>query len=122
MNNKMKILIGYDGSDYSNFALEDLQLAGLPPDVEAVVLTVGEAWELPLVIDRVSPGAEKFVHPNVTLIEKHLAEVSKRAESLAAPAVERLKQAFPDWNVRSEVRCGRPSISIMTFGMYDVRG
>ena len=105
----MKLLIGYDGSDYSNFAIDDLGRAGLPANVDAVVLTVGEAWELPIVVDRVSSASEKFVHPNVAVIERHLAEVSERAGILAAPAVERLKLAFPDWKVRAEVRCGRPA-------------
>ncbi len=109
----MKLLIGYDGSDYSNFALEDLRRAGLPEDLEAVVLSVGEAWELPLVIDSVSSTAERFVHPNVAVIEDHLAEVSKKAGILAEPAVERLRSMFPEWKVRAEVRCGRPAVEIV---------
>lgn len=109
----MKILIGYDGSDYSNFALEDLKSAGLPSDAEAVVLTVGEAWELPLVVDSVAHDSERFVHPNVALIEDHLAEVSEKAKVLAEPAVERLGSMFPGWNIRAEVRCGRPKVELV---------
>ncbi len=106
----MKLLIGYDGSDHSKFAIEDLQRAGLPADLEAVVLTVGEAWELPMVVDGVSPStSEKFVHPNVAVIEQHLSEVSEKARTLSEPAVMRLQEAFPGWNVRAEVRCGRPA-------------
>ena len=41
MNEKRKILIGYDGSDCSEAALDDLLKAGLPQsDVEALVLVV----------------------------------------------------------------------------------
>jgi nucleotide-binding universal stress UspA family protein len=109
----LKLLVGYDGSDHSNFAIEDLRRAGLPSEVEAVVLTVGEAWELPLVIDRVSPSAEKFAHPNVAVIEEHLSEVSEKARSLSEPAVKRLKDIFPGWNVRAEVRCGRPAVELV---------
>ena len=109
----MKILTAYDGSEYSNTAIEDLKWAGLPDKVEAVVLTVGEAWELPLVVDRVSSGTDRFVHPNVAVIEEHLKEVSEKAQVLAGPAVDRLTQLFPEWNVRSEVRCGRPSVEIV---------
>lgn len=38
----MKILIGYDGSQCSRDAIEDLQRAGLPGDVQALVVTVAE--------------------------------------------------------------------------------
>ena len=39
----MRLLIGYDGSSYADAAIADLQRAGLPPDVEALVVTVGDA-------------------------------------------------------------------------------
>jgi nucleotide-binding universal stress UspA family protein len=109
----LRLLIGYDGSDHSNFAIDDLQRAGLPPDVEAVVLTIGEAWELPMVVDRGSTTSEKFVHPNVAMIEEHLSEVSEKARILSKPAVSRLKGYFPGWSVRAEVRCGRPAVEIV---------
>ena len=40
----MKILIGYDGSECADAALDDLTHAGLPPDAEAHILSVGEVW------------------------------------------------------------------------------
>src|SRR3712207_8368903 len=41
--NKMKILIGYDGSEGADLGIEGLRRAGLPPrDVEALVVTVAE--------------------------------------------------------------------------------
>jgi hypothetical protein len=40
----VKILIGYDGSDCADAALDDLTHAGLPPDAEAQILSVGEVW------------------------------------------------------------------------------
>jgi hypothetical protein len=36
MEAKMRILIGYDGSDCAEAAIYDLRRAGLPADVEAV--------------------------------------------------------------------------------------
>ena len=110
---KLKLLIGYDVSDHSNFAIDDLRRAGMPSEVEAVVLTIGEAWELPFVIDRVSSSSEKFVHPNVAMIEEHLSEVSEKARILSESAVSQLKEFFPGWSVRAEVRCGRPAIEIV---------
>jgi hypothetical protein len=44
MNEKMKILIAYDGSDCANSALDDLQRAGLPPEAETLIITVAEVF------------------------------------------------------------------------------
>ena len=41
----MKILIGYDGSECADAALDDLTHAGLPLDAEAQILSVGEVWQ-----------------------------------------------------------------------------
>ena len=40
----MNILIGYDGSKSAEAALDDLQRAGLPADVEAEILMIAEVW------------------------------------------------------------------------------
>ena len=39
---KMRILIGYDGSESADAALDDLRRAGLPREVEALIVSVGE--------------------------------------------------------------------------------
>lgn len=44
MSDTMRILIGYDGSDCAEAALDDLQRAGLPSKTEALVLSVAEVW------------------------------------------------------------------------------
>ena len=46
----MKILIGYDGSEFADAALEDLQRAGLGADVEALVMTVADVF-VPMPLD-----------------------------------------------------------------------
>ena len=44
----MKILIGYDGSDCAEAALDDLTRAGLPDIAEAHILSTQEVWLPPL--------------------------------------------------------------------------
>ena len=39
MNTRMKILIGYDGSECADAALDDLKRAGLPERAEAHILS-----------------------------------------------------------------------------------
>jgi hypothetical protein len=38
----MKLVIAYDGSSYAGIALDGLQRAGLPPNAQAIVLSVIE--------------------------------------------------------------------------------
>jgi nucleotide-binding universal stress UspA family protein len=46
MKGRMKILIGYDGSEYSDAAIDDLRRAEAPKEAAAVVLSVIENWSL----------------------------------------------------------------------------
>lgn len=113
MNEKMKILIAFDGSKYAEAAIEDLRHAGLPSDSEAVVLTVTDAWELPGTINSVSSRTGKFVHPTAKTVQTHLAEIKGQAETLAAAAIFRLGLLFPDWSVDAEARLGKPAWEII---------
>lgn len=113
MDKKMKILIGYDSSQHSEVIIEDLRKAGIPDESEAVVLTVAEAWELPSVVDRVSPDTGKFVHPNVSTIQKHLAEISERSQTIAGNAVGRIRENFPGWEISGETAFGKPPVELI---------
>jgi nucleotide-binding universal stress UspA family protein len=110
----MKILIGYDGSEYSGLAIEDLRKAGLPTEAQAFVLTVGEAWDLPVSLDRLSASSEKFVHPTTRAVEKHLQEAAERSRKLAEGAARRIKEIFPVWSVESDGVCGKPAVELIT--------
>jgi len=101
----MKILIGYDGSDNSDFAIEDLSTAGLPGEADAMVLTVGEPWGLPILNDRTSAGSTRFAHPTTGLIKSHWEEVKGGARKLAEAAAKRLKTIFPSWQATAEATC-----------------
>ncbi len=46
MQERVKILIGYDGSECADAAIDDLRRAGLPGEATAIVLTVIESWTL----------------------------------------------------------------------------
>jgi nucleotide-binding universal stress UspA family protein len=43
----MKILVGYDGSDSADAVLDDLRRAGVPREVEALIVSVGEVMMPP---------------------------------------------------------------------------
>src|SRR5690606_40523020 len=47
MQNTFKLLVAFDGSPFSDAAIEDLATAGLPSTgVDARVVSIAEAWEL----------------------------------------------------------------------------
>ena len=46
MKERMRILIGYDGSKCAGAAIDDLGRAGLPMETSAVVLSVIESWSM----------------------------------------------------------------------------
>ncbi len=109
-----KVLIAYDGSSCSDAALADLGRAGLPPAVEAVVLTVS---------DIIVPPADNELRaddpPAVRIpeVERHAKARAERAimeaQILADRGAERVKAAFPAWSVSSQVRCDSPAWAIL---------
>lgn len=83
----MRILIGYNGSEVSNAALDDLLQAGLPACAEAMVLSVAELCCKPA----------------------NAGEARERASF----AAEKVKTEFPDWNVTAETAAGTPATEIL---------
>ncbi len=102
MNQAMKILIAYDGSDYADDAITELQRAGLPSEAEAVVLSVTNAWELPHIPDCVSSQPNKPTPAFVAAIQKHLAEVIERAQSLSNTAAGRVREVCRNARTRPQ--------------------
>ena len=109
-----KLLIAYDGSTCSDAALQDLKRAGLPEQLEAVVMSVA-----PLVFvpgdeeltddDVVSPGAAAMVSP----LQQEAEAALKRAHSIAKQGADRVKRNFPGWTVTSRVEGEAPAWAVI---------
>lgn len=112
----MRLLIGHDGSSFADDAIADLQRAGFPKDVEALVLTVGDA---PLVAPFASHRIieQTFVGERVRSIVEHANKQSEEALSdaraIAENAALQLSTRFPTWLVSSEVATGRPAAQLI---------
>ena len=104
MVTKMRILIGYDGSDCSDAAIYDLQRAGLPTDVEAVVMTcVDLTPHLPPSCYEPADPSKLAHEPQIIRNARILAMAAiKEARATAARGVERAKAEFPGWTVQPE--------------------
>lgn len=118
MKKVSKVLIAYDGSSCSDAALTDLGRAGLPLDVDAVVVTVADIILPP-------PDDELPDVPAVRIpeVERHAKERAERAineaQAFADQGAKRVKADFPGWNVRSEVRCDSPAWAILEMADRD---
>jgi nucleotide-binding universal stress UspA family protein len=98
MTEKMKILIGYDGTKGADLALDDLRRAGLPREAEVLVVSIAEP---------------SFVLSAPGSLEKIIARDSifgkEKARTLAEKAVRRIRSDFPGWSVEEDVVSGSPS-------------
>lgn len=107
----MKILLGYDGSESANAVFAELKQAGLPPDAEAVVASVGDLLiSNPSVQEAmVAAAGSRRVASGLKQAQTHAAKVIQEAQELAAQGRRRVQEIFPDWRVSSEVYTGTPA-------------
>ncbi len=106
----MRILIGYDGSDSADEALNDLEKAGLPNDSKALVISVGD-----VLISSPSLGQVVIdgINSQLEQSDAHGERVMKKAEESASSAADRVHADFPKWDVSSEVSTGPPAWSLI---------
>ena len=104
----MKILIAYDGSEDADAALEDLKRAGLPHEVETLVMSIADVFVPP-------PGDDEAVHVPGAVRRAHARAQQQldEATALAKGASERIKSLFPGWQVRSEALADSPAWALI---------
>jgi nucleotide-binding universal stress UspA family protein len=105
----MKILIGYDGSECADAALDDLTHAGLSPDAEAQILSVAEVWlppPPPSTYEIIEQAREAKSPAELERNYAKLCPAAKEALALAARARERVQTNFPNWKVTADSSCG----------------
>jgi nucleotide-binding universal stress UspA family protein len=116
MKASMKLLIGYDGSQCANAALDDLRRAGLGRHAEAIVLSVSEFWlphnsadsTPPSAADRLPAGFNKSGALAVAG-----AKPVTEARSFAMEAKRRLQMHFPQWEIKAQESSGSPAREIL---------
>ena len=89
----MKVLIAYDGSESSDAALEDLKRAGLPTQLEALVISVADVFMPPSATDDEAEAMP--VLPEVRRALKRAEQKLFEAKACATSAAEKLKLLFP---------------------------
>jgi len=112
MSEKMKIVIGYDGSDCALAALEDLQRAGLPEAVQAAVVSVAEGSSPPLSVPRAGAASEADTGGEKTALTKG-GVIMEAVHQVALNAVGRLHRIFPLWEINAATDWGSPASGIL---------
>lgn len=105
----MKILIGYDGSDCADAALDDLMRAGLPEIAEAEILSVAEVWlppPPPSIDEMVQQAREVKVPADLKRVYSRIKAAVKAAQQSVERARDRVKTNFPKWSVRAQASSG----------------
>jgi nucleotide-binding universal stress UspA family protein len=112
MKQRMKILIGYDGSGCAEAALDDLQMAGLPSEAEALVLSVTEvALPAPPPSSYEILALARAVHvpADIPRVYAKGSPAIQEAQSISERAAARLRINFPGWETTAEASVGSPA-------------
>jgi nucleotide-binding universal stress UspA family protein len=110
-----KVLIGYDGSEHADVAVEDLQRAGLPHDTEAIVLTVADAFCPPAVEVKdwgQSPFDER-IRQRAEELRARAMKARDEADLVARRGAARLQELFPSWAISTETDLNWPGWGII---------
>jgi len=110
----MKILIGYDGSECADAALEDLKSAGLPGKAEARVMCMADVFLPPPIDESVDNTFPLQVPAGVQRAHERAQRKLKEAEALAKRASEQIKKSFPDWQVSHQAVADSPAWSLIS--------
>jgi nucleotide-binding universal stress UspA family protein len=112
MNDKLRILIAYDGSDHARAALDELRRAGLPREGEALVVSVGDVL--------VSPSSSIYEIAGTAVVSRRVTAAIAQAQAQASRLLEEAREMAsdasrlfgahcPDWKLRAEALVGAPS-------------
>lgn len=105
----MKILIGYDGSDCAEAALDDLTRSGLPAIAEAHIMSIAEVWLPPPPPSTYEIVEEARHAQSAAELQRDFAKrcpAAKEALGLAERARDRVQTNFPAWKVSADSSCG----------------
>jgi nucleotide-binding universal stress UspA family protein len=117
MTETMKILIGYDGSECADAALDDLQRAGLPRRAVAQIVSIAELWlpsPPPSSYQIVEQASEVKVPADLKRIYARDSAAAQEALSVSERARERVKTNFPEWEVTADSSCGSPAWELVS--------
>ena len=109
----MKILVGYDGSEFADAALEDLKRAGLAAGAEVLVMTLADVFVPPPINEEIDNTFPMYVPEGVKLAHERARHKLEEAEELAKKASQHIRLAFPSWYVRYDAQADSPAWALI---------
>jgi nucleotide-binding universal stress UspA family protein len=113
MNERMKILIGYDGSECAEAALQDLRRAGLPAEADVLVVSVADVFLPPPANKETDDIFPLIVPTSVKRAHEQAAIKVAHAHDLAHKAKTTLARLFPNWELRAEACADSPAWALI---------
>lgn len=111
MNEKMRILVAYDGSEHSDAALADLKRAGLPSVAQVLVMTMADVFLPPNEeIDNLLPS---YVPESLRRAEERARHRLEEAKSLAQRACDQIRSSFSGWDVDYDAQADSPAWALL---------
>lgn len=109
----MKILIGYDGSESADTALDDLRRAGLDIEAEALVMTVADVF-VPLPNDEEARNTvPMYMLPAIKQAHARAKHKLQEAADLAKRVSEQISSIFPNWSISSVAEADSPAWALI---------
>src|SRR5581483_1569850 len=107
----MKILIAYDGSPFSKYAIDDLAYAGLPQQgVHATVLSIGDVRSPSGV--NLEP-ALSIASYAIDTVQETIRYAREAAEQDAEEGAKAVRALFPSWEIEPCARAYSPASTIL---------
>jgi len=113
MNERMKILIAYDGSDCADAALRDLGRAGLPQRADAIVMSVADVFVPPPINKEIDNTFPMYLPAGIKRAHERAEQKLKEAESMARRAAEAIQERFPEWQINYEAQAESPAWALI---------
>jgi nucleotide-binding universal stress UspA family protein len=109
--NRMKIVVAYDGSEIADAAIGALSRAGLPSRAHAVVLAVDDGGLHPA---EHRADDDAGADPQITTrAERQETWALARAMEVASLGCDKVQALFPEWEVEAEGAAGSPTWGIL---------
>jgi nucleotide-binding universal stress UspA family protein len=107
----MKILIGYDGSECADAALEDLKHAGLGTEADVLVMCVADVFVPP--IDEAGDTFPVGIPEGIKRAHERARHKLEEADVVAKRISDQIKSLFPGWNVNSQAEADSPAWALL---------
>jgi nucleotide-binding universal stress UspA family protein len=109
----MKILIGYDGSEFADAALEDLRRAGLGTETEACLMTVADVFVPPPIDEEVENTVPRYTPAAIKRAHERAQHKLDEAEDLAKRVSEQIRSIFPTWRLSFDAEADSPAWALI---------